>query len=191
MDYVMIIVFLILSYSLSAQEHMAKIHFLDGSSQYGFAEIRGSKVLFAEEYEGKNNRYDDDDLSHVEIMEGNRKGAYYYKTILGRKKVVLAQLYFEGKINLYRIYSKGGYVNHGMGIGSETVDTEDFFINRDIEDKQVLNLGKGDVMSKEFKRTIAPEYFGDCLMLMKKIRTDFFGKNKIKNVVTMYNTQCN
>lgn len=186
--YITVLIMTISFFSFS-QERKAKIYFINGITQDGFASISKFKIRFRVDQDSKKKKYDQDEVSHIRIKEGKNKGTYYYKTILGRKKVILVKIVYDGKVNLFNeyrdVYNPG---TNGAAGTSQTIDK--YFINKSLQDPFIRDLGKGNVTKKKFKE-IAPNYFGDCPMLMQKIEENFFGKNKIKNVVKMYNTQCN
>jgi len=188
-----------------SQSNKATIFYKNGDSIQGYINrINYDDVKFSKQKKGKYKWIRSDGLDKLIIYSENgiqERHYVQYKKNKNSKKVKtrLAILVLKGKVNYYiEPYNFGsGFRNDGKSSGMK----QDFYYDRGFnqaslyvkraDEKYVTLLSTSGqvVFSKNFKKT-ASEYFKDCKKLVSKIKSGFYKKENVTEMVEFYNNKC-
>ncbi|AXG74775.1 hypothetical protein DVK85_11250 [Flavobacterium arcticum] len=194
---IIITLFILLTTSiLFAQEYEATIYFHDGVSLSGYAEIKEDKNVYRERLNNKIlfrlTKNDEPDvwdgimIDRIVFEDFGIDATYQYVEIISRNSVekYLFEIITEGEVTLYYEYTNNWTFytdmnNQPMG-GYNDIDRT-LWLKRKGE-KELTTIGRNKVK--------IAEYFDQCPGIVKKLKTNEFGYNNLKDIVEYYNDIC-
>lgn len=192
--WVFIIVLLLVTLTVSAQDSEAKLFFKDGTSVTGYAKLKdkrgftsgSGKILFRLSKEDEPDEWDHKAVDKIKFF-----GFEYYKTFVYVKAryksytgYYLLELITEGEVNLYKKTSYGETYND---IGTQNIykmreyrESNIYVVKRDSELK---------LMELDDRKKII-EYFKDCPNIKKGLDEKEFKVSDLRDIVEYYNESC-
>ena len=189
---------------LFSQEYRATIYFHDGVSMPGYAEIKEEKnffkdypkniIFFRLTKDDKPDEWDDTMIDRIVFEDFGIDVTYQYVNFEYKdsSEKRLLEVITEGEVTLYCKYtthwvgfnyvgnrSPDDFMNNPPGISKET--DRFLWLKRKGEDK-LTRIGRNKVK--------IAEYFDQCPGIVKKLKTNEFGYNNLKDVVEYYNDIC-
>lgn len=184
---IIILIFITKSYS---QTQEATIHFNDGTSVFGYGEIKGDwKIKFRTSKDIDADTWTDVMVYGITFhgFEEDVEYRYVYKKA-DQKYPLLLEVLTEGEVTLYAdVYRTETFMPSTFGdvilfSSVESPLTTKLYLNRTSKPLII------DINSR-FKRRIRA-YFADCPMLLEKVNNNEFGRPQIIELVNYYNDFC-
>jgi len=186
MKYIITLLFSI-SFCFS-QNQEAKIFFIDGDTFEGFAMITGNNdIKFRLTLDDEPTRFSYDHLSRIEFYGFETSSTFQY--VKFTKGYKLLEVLTEGEVTLFaevktnlQLFFSNNRTNYGL-------DTHNMFtLYLAKKTKNNSKLFNQNPFKSSKKKMM--EYFSDCSELVRKIKTNEFKSNEIKEIVEYYNDFC-
>ncbi len=193
----LVLVFLLVLSSLSAQKTKGTLFFKDGIVKKGLVRLTGSgKIKYKSSKKAKATKYDFSEFEKVDILENKETVVYVHILARGHNGPQVVRELVKGKVSLYHLLSTGGgpvfMPGNGPGGGSythnRTYDIKHLYVKRKGENV-ATHLGSDQLFTKNFKKA-ASRFFKDCTSLVQKIENRAYKKRDIKEIVAFYNNEC-
>lgn len=190
---------LFVAYSLQgySQKKMV-LHFKDGSSQTGYVTFKKEEIKFQETLKGNKEKiaYESlDSLSNHVNPRANKKRVpktmYVYPTSNENKSYRVYDLVQEGKVDLFKYSSQGGYnaflIPTGGGASGVYIHTGGGATTV----YAAKRSGEQGVTILDSKKALEA-YFSDCTTLLEKIenKEKGFTTKDVKKIINFYNSEC-
>ena len=202
-NYFSLILLVLISINTFSQSNKVTVFYKNGDSIQGYVNrILSDDIKFSKEKKGKYKWLKSKGLDKLIIYSENGiKERHYlqYKKNSKKSKTILATLVLKGKVNYYiNTYNFGnGFRNDGTFFGMSQNSYYDkgfnqasLFVKRKNENYVTLLSTSGQVIfSKNFKKT-SSEYFKDCKKLVSKIKSGYYKKANVTEMVEFYNKEC-
>lgn len=167
---------------LFGQRDEAVLIFKDGSTMEGLAQLTNREAIkFKETKKAKRQVYTFQEVDTLKIFFESRTITY-----------TMVDVKDESDPELLEVLSKEGRVIHyqktkyGGGIRPYAVHYT--YLRKKSQD-EATKFGSDALFAKNFKR-VAAQFFSDCENLAKQIQNGQFERNDIKEIIKIYNEDC-
>ena len=177
-------------------QHKVSLVLRDGDTITGFGKINYyDKILFWKSMDDEKMIYDHRIVKRIMIFKNDELIKYDYKIVHGYPFAENIRLLNEpivtGKKNLYS-KNHTGYHSTTAQTGAFTTSIEyDYTVyyisNKSKDNVTYLHLAR--TQSKKFKK-LASTIFVECQDTIEKIKSNYFGKEGIVEIVAYYNKHC-
>lgn len=187
-------IFSLITFSINlkahAQTHPATLYFNDGDSIEGYAYIKkNNKVKFRIDTKSKADVWDHESIYRVTFETIDDIIIYDYVKLKDRYKPILLENITDGEVTLYKNITTS-YVLHAGRVNGYPNQlfpskTTNYYLKRS-NDEYPTNI---ESLFKSWK-TNTIKFLHDCPILIKKIKSNEFRKDDMKDIVIYYNDFC-
>lgn len=188
-NYLLAILFLVLTNVIFCQEREARILFLDSTSIKGYGEIKKEKIYFRVDLNSEKTEWDYEMVSGIIFEAYGFSEEYEYVKKSVKAKPILMEVIERGNVNLYKDSSYGLKMNFGAPnqVNIKRADelyafSNKFYLKRPNEEVAID-------LTISFKKN-AIDYFSDCKAIIEKIEKKELTKRSIPDIVFYYNDYC-
>ncbi|MCL7754356.1 hypothetical protein [Polaribacter sp. Z022] len=184
------LLFFVFSFCFSfSQTQKADLIFKDGDTISGYAMIlKNNKINFRISLDDEPDKWTFLMVKRIIFYGFNTKKVFEYIKLNNKQMPILAEVFREGKVTLYKKLVVGGYFlgynpkgDHNA-IYKKTKSTT-MFLKR--ENEEIATNLRGDFKKKSL------EYFKDCKEIIDLFKDKSYLNYKIEDLVIEYNLYCN
>ncbi|MDQ6531492.1 hypothetical protein [Flavobacterium sp. LHD-85] len=200
--YRIIFILFFISLKIYSQTEEAIIYFKDGDSIEGFASLNFNKIKFKVAPEDKPDTWNDEFVKKITFLGFNSARSFEYVKLNSLDKPKLVEIIIKGEATLYKkfgsdfslldqIYNphdeRPATYNPQTSSSSQPTESSEFYYVKKAKDKYPTCLNCGIVNSW---RKNTSKVFADCDFIVKKLKSDKWIFEDIKEIVEFYNDIC-
>jgi hypothetical protein len=193
------ILILFLSLNNYSQYFEAEIHFLDGTSKKGIAQINilSDKIIYKNNETSKKEKYNHENISKLILKKDAVSYSFRYKKTLGRRAPKLLQTIIESNnLSLFALVTESNFLSsYGIlgALASTMVDVNknnyEYYIVKNNAPKAIF-FGNTESTSRKRLREIIKKRLKECLKIVRKAENKEFKVTDIPRIVDLYNKNC-
>ena len=200
--YRIIFILFFISLKIYSQTEESIIYFKDGDSIEGFASLNFNKIKFKVAPEDKPDTWNEEFVKKITFLNFNARRTFEYVKLNSLDKPKLVEIIIEGEATLYKkfgsdfslhdqIYNpheeRPATYNPQTNSFSQPTESSEFYYVKKQKDKYPTCLNCGIVNSW---RKNTSKVFADCDFIVKKLKSDKWIFEDIKEIVEFYNDVC-
>ncbi|WP_343708068.1 hypothetical protein [Flavobacterium sp.] len=200
--YRIIFILFFISLKIYSQTEEAIIYFKDGDSIEGFASLNFNKIKFKVAPEDKPDTWNEEFVKKITFLNFNARRTFEYVKLNSLDKPKLVEIIIEGEATLYKkfgsdfslldqIYNpheeRPATYNPQTNSFSQPTESSEFYYVKKAKDKYPTCLNCGVINAW---RKNASKVFADCDFIVKKLKSDKWIFEDIKEIVEFYNDVC-
>lgn len=200
--YRIIFILFFISLKIYSQTEEAIIYFKDGDSIEGFASLNFNKIKFKVAPEDKPDTWNEEFVKKITFLNFNARRTFEYVKLNSLDKPKLVEIIIKGEATLYKkfgsdfslldqIYNphdeRPATYNPPTNSFSQPTESSEFYYVKKQKDKYPTCLNCGIVNSW---RKNTSKVFADCDFIVKKLKSDKWIFEDIKEIVEFYNDVC-
>ncbi|RYJ40611.1 hypothetical protein NU08_0048 [Flavobacterium anhuiense] len=200
--YRIIFILFFISLKIYSQTEEAIIYFKDGDSIEGFASLNFNKIKFKVAPEDKPDTWNEEFVKKITFLNFNARRTFEYVKLNSLDKPKLVEIIIKGEATLYKkfgsdfslldqIYNphdeRPATYNPQTNSFSQPTESSEFYYVKKQKDKYPTCLNCGIVNSW---RKNTSKVFADCDFIVKKLKSDKWIFEDIKEIVEFYNDVC-
>ena len=200
--YRIIFILFFISLKIYSQTEEAIIYFKDGDSIEGFASLNFNKIKFKVAPEDKPDTWNEEFVKKITFLNFNARRTFEYVKLNSLDKPKLVEIIIEGEATLYKKFSsdfslldqiynpheeRPATYNPQTNSFSQPTESSEFYYVKKAKDKYPTCLNCGVINAW---RKNASKVFADCDFIVKKLKSDKWIFEDIKEIVEFYNDVC-